>query len=166
MKDNTENRALQDQLERESVEQEKLAKKLLKKKKMDRRLSDRSTSRLSTDNESTASTGDGEVGEILDDPEDTEIKFKKEADTESVSDAETDTQTEPSNSPGMKLEDGMHIKEEGGEEDAEEEEEEEEICHEVAPLVISEVQETDGNSCHSNNICRGSKGSWSMTTIW
>ena len=50
MKDNPENRALQDQLEKESVEQEKLAKKLLKKKKMDRRLSDRSTSRLSTDN--------------------------------------------------------------------------------------------------------------------
>ena len=138
LKDNTENRALQDQLEKESVEQEKLAKKLLKKKKMDRRLSDRSTSRLSTDNESVASTGDGESG-MLDDPEDTEIKFKKEADTESVSDAETDTQTEPSNSPGIKLEDGLLIKEEGGEEDAAEEEEEEEICHEVAPLVISEV---------------------------
>ena len=61
LKDNVENRALQDQLEKESVEQEKLAKKLLKKKKMDRRLSDRSTSRLSTDNESVASTGDGEV---------------------------------------------------------------------------------------------------------
>lgn len=135
LKDNTENRALQDQLEKESVEQEKLAKKLLKKKKMDRRLSDRSTSRLSTDNESVASTGDGEGG-MMDDPEDTEIKFKKEADTESVSDAETDTQTEPSNSPGIKLEDGLHIKEEGGEEDPEEEEEE--ICHEVAPLVISE----------------------------
>jgi len=133
LKDNAENRALQDQLEKESVEQEKLAKKILKKKKMDRRLSDRSTSRLSTDNESVASTGDGEGG-MLDDPEDTEIKFKKEADTESVSDAETDTQTEPSNSPGLKLEDGLHIKEE--EEDAEEEEEE--ICHEVAPLVISE----------------------------
>ena len=129
LKDNAENRALQDQLEKESVEQEKLAKKILKKKKMDRRLSDRSTSRLSTDNESVASTGDGEGG-ILDDPEDTEIKFKKEADTESVSDAETDTQTEPSNSPGIKLE-------EGAEEDAEVGEEE--ICHEVASLVISEV---------------------------
>ena len=141
LKDNTENRALQDQLERESVEQEKLAKKLLKKKKMDRRLSDRSTSRLSTDNESVASTGDGEAG-MLDDPEDTEIKFKKEADAESASDAETDTQTEPSNSPGMKLEDGLHIKDEGGEED--DEEEEEEICHEVAPLIISEVWEVAG----------------------
>ena len=137
LKDNTENRALQDQLEKESVEQEKLAKKLLKKKKMDRRLSDRSTSRLSTDNESVASTGDGEGG-MLDDPEDTEIKFKKEADAESVSDAETDTQTEPSNSPGIKLEEGVHTKEEGGEED--DAEEEEEICHEVAPLIISEVQ--------------------------
>ena len=158
LKDNAENRALQDQLEKESVEQEKLAKKILKKKKMDRRLSDRSTSRLSTDNESVTSTGDGEGG-MLDDPEDTEIKFKKEADTESVSDAETDTQTEPSNSPGLKLEDGLHIKEE--EEDAEEEEEE--ICHEVAPLVISEVAykwENLRKSCKSffdieNVICRG-----------
>ena len=145
LKDNTENRALQDQLEKESVEQEKLAKKLLKKKKMDRRLW-------------VASTGDGEGG-MLEDPEDTEIKFKKEADTESVSDAETDTQTEPSNSPGLKLEDGLHIKEE--EEDAEEEEEE--ICHEVAPLVISEVAykwENLRKSCKSffdieNVICRG-----------
>ena len=75
---------------------------------------------------------------MLDDPEDTEIKFKKEADAESVSDAETDTQTEPSNSPGIKLEEGLHTKEEGGEED--DAEEEEEICHEVAPLIISEVQ--------------------------
>merc|ERR550539_677351 len=114
LKDNVENRALQDQLEKESVEQEKLAKKLLKKKKMDRRLSDRSTSRLSTDNESVASTGDGEAG-MMDDP-DPEIKFKKETDTESVSDAETDTQTEPSNSPGIKLEEGSHLKEDGGEE--------------------------------------------------
>ena len=136
LKDNVENRALQDQLEKESVEQEKLAKKLLKKKKMDRRLSDRSTSRLSTDNESVASTGDGEVA-LVDDPEDTEIKFKKEAggEEEPVSDAETDTQTEPSHSPGLKFEDGLHIKDEGVEEEAEEEE----LCHEVAPFNISEV---------------------------
>ena len=121
LKDNTENRALQDQLDKESVEQEKLAKKLLKKKKMERRLF----------------TGDG-AGGMLDDPEDTEIKFKKEANTESVSDAETDTETEPSNSPGIKLEDRLLIKEEEGGEEEAEEGEEEEMCHEVAPLVISE----------------------------
>ena len=70
----------------------------------------------------------------LEDPEDAVITFKHEVKEEAeapLSDAETDTQTEPSHSPDTKLtiEESLDIKDD---------EEEEELCHEVAPLVLSE----------------------------
>jgi male-specific lethal 3 len=145
LKDNMENRAQQEQLGKESVEQEKIAKKLLKQKKMDRRLSDRSSSRLSTDGESIASTDIESIDvSVVDDPEEEEIKFKNpqegqdNSEGDDVSDAETDTQTEPSNSPGLKLLAATEEEPVETEQEADRDDEDEGACHEVAPLVLSE----------------------------
>jgi len=97
LKDSEENRALQSEL---FVEAGELQKKLNKKKKLERRMSEKN--RASVDSMDEGSVRERSVdGSLVEDPDDGEIqftRFKVEAD-DTVSEADTDTMTEPASSP-------------------------------------------------------------------
>lgn len=97
LKDTEENRVLQQEL---LVEAEQLQKKLNKKKKMERRLSENKI-RNSVDSLEGSLRERSVDGSLVEDPDDGEIqftRFKVEAD-DTVSEADTDTMTEPASSP-------------------------------------------------------------------
>jgi len=135
LKDIPENRAQQEQLYIEAAE---LQKKVNKKKKVDRRASEISnkTIRNSLDSDIDSTI---EKSVVVDNSEDEEIKFRKFQATDNsdaVSEADTDMQSEPSNSP---------IKQDNQEEgqiapkvEVKQCDNLEEVSHEQIPLPLSE----------------------------
>jgi len=133
LKDTDENRVLQQQL---LVEAKELHEKLSKKKKMERRLSENKI-RNSVDSVEESVIRERSVdGSLVEDPDDGEIqftRFKVEVD-DTVSEADTDTMTEPASSPNkLNLVEEVQIKFDPAKID-----EPEDYCMEVIPLSLSE----------------------------
>jgi len=135
LKDTEENRVLQQQL---LVEAKELHEKLSKKKKMERRLSENKIRNSVDSLELEGSIRERSVdGSLVEDPDDGEIqftRFKVEVD-DTVSEADTDTMTEPASSPNkLNLVEELHqVKFDPSKMD-----EPEDYCMEVIPLPLSE----------------------------
>jgi len=134
LKDTEENRNLQQEL---LLEAKDLHDKLTKKKKMERRLSENKI-RSSVDSLEGSVRERSVDGSLVEDPDDGEIqftRFKVEAD-DTVSEADTDTMTEPASSPSklnLVEELQQQVKIEPAKLD-----EPEDYCMEVIPLPLSE----------------------------
>ena len=134
LKDTEENRVLQSELFEEANE---LQKKLNKKKKMERRMSEKIRNSVDSVDMDGSVRERSVDGSLVEDPDDGEIqftRFKVEVD-DTVSEADTDTMTEPASSPNK-----LNLVEELQQVRIEpiKLEEPEDFCIEVIPLPLSE----------------------------